>query len=416
MKDKFIHEHPLITTATALGLGLLAPVGVKILAQQSSQWREGRDFESDRPADDGDNEGQEFIYRHPLVTTGVALGALLLAPAGLNLVQQMLAEMATDTESDDHQRDDAAGADGPTAKASEAQRSAPISSLSDGRDDGNADDDDFIHQHPFITIAAALGVGLLAPIGLNLMAQLQSAAPEEGAGEEEREAAGAKPLPGKAPPDRASDRRRGDDEAPEASVLRQRAFMANAAALGAGLLGAMTLLSNRQRSRSASGQGGAKAKRGRAARKPSTDHGAYDIGALDMEFTTHRPGGKNIELSFGWKKRPIDAPESDWPLDNTGFTFDRPDGKHTAFKMTRKNRPLPEGYGDDIRRGLGQATMEFVSRRPDDGAVRFTWEKIPPATTDQEPAGLSDDDGREPAPGGPANPQKGNGAKKAAPE
>jgi len=393
MKDKFIHEHPLITTATALGVGLLAPVGVKILAQQSTKWREGQDTEPAEPrADDGDAFDKEYIYRHPFITTGAALGAIALAPVGLNLLEQLQALWSDDAVSHKAQPE--------TPSAQRPRGDAPPRPEPDSGD-GDASDQDFMQQHPFMTTAAALGVGLLAPIGLNLMAQMQAARTEAAEADvKEREPARAKSQQRPTPPLSASARPGDDDGAPDDSGARQRAFMTNAAALGVGLLGALTLASQLRRPPETEEEpepGGpqrgklpTEPQRGRAAQRRAADRRAYDVGALDMEMTAHRPSGKDVELSFGWKKRPVDAPETDWPTDNMGFTVNRPDGKNTTFKMARKSRPVPAGYGDVIRRGLGQAALEFVSNRPDGGAFRFTWEKIPPDTAteaDEEPAG-----------------------------
>jgi len=396
MKDQLIQEHPLIATATALGVGLLVPIGLKILAQQSTAWRE--DLDADAAAAENASEArhdgadQEFIYRHPLITTGVALGAVLLTPVGLNLLEQLQALGSKETATN-HAPPEAASAQPPRSDA-------PPRVEPDRGGDSDASDEDFIHQHPFITTAAALGVGLLAPIGLNLMAQLQTARAEaaEATGTE-REPARAKSQPDDAPPRSAADRGRDDDAPADDDVARQRAFMTNAAMLGVGLLAVLTLASQSWRrdegrqemDPETSGRSKPpERQRGRAAHDPASDGGARDVGALDMRFTTHRPGGKNIQLNFGWKKRPVDAPETGWPTDTMGFTLDLPDGKETTFTMARKSRPVPAGYGDVIRRGLGEAALEFVSRRPDDGSFRFTWEKTPPETapeSDAEPAG-----------------------------
>ncbi len=128
-------------------------------------------------------------------------------------------------------------------------------------------------------------------------------------------------------------------------------------------------------------RGGKSSKRRPPARStPARDH---DTGAMDMEFTTHHPDGKDIVFRFEWKKRPVDMPDTDWPVDRMGFTATRPDGKHTTFRMTRKTRPIPPGYGDPapggIRPGLGEGVMEFVSSAPGRGDLRFGWKKIPHA-------------------------------------
>jgi len=339
-----------------------------------------------------DDFDKEYIYRHPLLTTGAALGAVLLAPVGLNLLAQLQASGSEDKAADD--------ASPESANAQVPRTGVPPRAEPDSDDDGDVSGEDFIQQHPFATAAAALAVGLLAPIGLNLMAQLQAARTEaaEAAGKE-REPTRAKSPRGDAPARSAADRGSDAGGQTDDNVARQRAFMTNAATLGVGLLGVLTLASQawqRHEGReetdaetSGRGKPPAKQRRGRA------DRAAHDVGALDMEFATHRPGGKNIQLNFGWKKRPVDAPETDWPTDNMGFKLDLPDGKETTFKMARKSRPVPAGYGDVIRRGLGEAALEFVSRRPDDGTFRFTWEKIPPATA---PGADEETDGRDEEP------------------
>ena len=140
-----------------------------------------------------------------------------------------------------------------------------------------------------------------------------------------------------------------------------------------------------------------------------------DVGALDWIFTTHRPSGKDIQISFDWKKRPVDLADGEWPVDTMGFTAERPDGKHTAFRMTRKSRPVPAGYGTEIRPGLGQATMEFESRHPDGATFRFTWEKIPavePEHADDAPERAAERRPDEPAAAGTARGSAGSATKK----
>ncbi len=99
-----------------------------------------------------------------------------------------------------------------------------------------------------------------------------------------------------------------------------------------------------------------------------------------MKFTAAYPDGASILFTFKFKKHPLDAPETDWPLDTTGFTLDRPTGKHVAFRLDRKSRPVPTGDSDQPA-GLGHATMEFVSSRPERGDFRFTWNRTPPGET-----------------------------------
>ena len=272
-------------------------------------------------------------------------------------------------------------------------------------------DEDFIHQHPFMTTAAALGVGLLlGPVALSFLALGD-------AGNAEQKKAGAK----KAKRKKTSAGTKDPDSAGmlDEDFIHQHPFMTTAAALGVGLLAGPVGLSllvqrgtekpedaeaERPKSRITPAEKtrpepiGVRLPWPRALPHSASDGQAHDVGALDMEFTTHRPDGKNIEFSFGWKKRPVDALETAWPVDNMGFTVDRPSGKHVAFNFTRKTRPVPAGYGDPsidgIRSGLGQATMKFASSRPDRGEFRFTWEKVPPDATptgDQRPARNSAD-------------------------
>ena len=97
-----------------------------------------------------------------------------------------------------------------------------------------------------------------------------------------------------------------------------------------------------------------------------------------MEFSARRPGKKNIVFRFAWKKRPVNAPDADWPVDNMGFVAAHPNGRYTTFRMTRKTRPVPAASTGDSRPGLGQAEMEFISSRPGRKDFRFTWTKVPP--------------------------------------
>lgn len=123
---------------------------------------------------------------------------------------------------------------------------------------------------------------------------------------------------------------------------------------------------------------------GRAVARPPASASAsgprrtYDVGAADMLFSARRPGKKNIVFRFAWKKRPVNAPDADWPVDNMGFVAAHPNGRYTTFRMTRKTRPVPAARTGDSRPGLGQAEMEFISSRPGRKDFRFTWTKVPP--------------------------------------
>lgn len=115
--------------------------------------------------------------------------------------------------------------------------------------------------------------------------------------------------------------------------------------------------------------------------------GDHDVGSADIEFTSSKPGRKDIAFRFVWKKQPVDAPDADWPVDYMGFVATRPDGKRTALKFTRKSRPLrrsgpQEGPREEPRNGLGKATMEFVSTRHDGKEFKFVWNKVPPGPQD----------------------------------
>jgi hypothetical protein len=112
----------------------------------------------------------------------------------------------------------------------------------------------------------------------------------------------------------------------------------------------------------------------------------HQFGAADMEFSSHHPDGKNVAFKFAWKKRPIDAPEEDWPIDEMGFTAVRPNGKRTAFTFKGKTRPIPDEKSavGDSRPGLGEAKMEFTSSAPGRRDFRFTWKRVPPAGGGQD--------------------------------
>jgi hypothetical protein len=110
-------------------------------------------------------------------------------------------------------------------------------------------------------------------------------------------------------------------------------------------------------------------------KRPRTHH----FGAADMEFSSKHPDGKTVNFKFAWKKRPTDAPEADWPVDQMGFSASRPDGKFTTFKFQGKIRPIPDektAVGDN-RPGLGWARMDFVSSAPGRDDFAFTWNRTP---------------------------------------
>jgi hypothetical protein len=113
---------------------------------------------------------------------------------------------------------------------------------------------------------------------------------------------------------------------------------------------------------------------------PPADCGrTHHLGAADMKFTTHHPDGKNVVFKFAWKKRPQDAPETDWSTDQMGFTAVRPNGKHTEFSFKGKTRPIPdkESSVGDSRPGLGWARLEFTSSAPGRRDFKFTWNRDP---------------------------------------
>ena len=102
-------------------------------------------------------DDQDFIHQHPLMTTAAALGIGLLLPIGLSL----LVQDGTDEPED-------AGSGSPRRKKTVAVKAGPDKKDSDHAD---ATDQDLIHQHPFMTTAAALGVGLLlGPVALSFLA------------------------------------------------------------------------------------------------------------------------------------------------------------------------------------------------------------------------------------------------------
>jgi len=169
--------------------------------------------------------------------------------------------------------------------------------------------------------------------------------------------------------------------------LRKHPVAGTAIALGLGILlqaaAKMAALQNERGSKmSKSADKDPQKSRRLASPARKTTRRTQDTGAADMVFNANHPDGKSIAFRFSWKKRPVDAPDSDWPVDDMGFTVDRPSGKNVSFSFVRKTRPLPvnvqETGGNDSHSGLGRAQMEFTSSRPGRGDFRFTWIKTPP--------------------------------------
>jgi len=182
------------------------------------------------------------------------------------------------------------------------------------------------------------------------------------------------------------------------AMIREHPVVALAAAAGLGILLQLALAAASQRPAS----GAAPRRRARrpseAAEQASLEQGesagpaperrrrqpaTHDVGAADIEFTTTHADGKSVVFRFTWKKRPIEAPETEWPTDDMGFTATRADGKRTAFRFTRKTRPVPTeserlAGGERYRPGLGRADMEFRASRPGQRDFHFTWTKKPP--------------------------------------
>ena len=378
----FTDQHPYMTTAGALGMGLLmGPVALQWLAQIST--------EKPSQPDHGDTDisDQDFAHQHPFLTTAAALGAGLLTGPVARILLTQLESGPAETEK--------GGAETMKHKVPTDKTAVPEPADVSGQD--------LIYQHPFLTTAAALGVGLLlGPLGIKLLEQSSNKKAEEAAstGAEDDMTTTGRSQPGQP----------GHDQA-DAST-RQHPFVTTVAALGGELLAGPGGLSFLRQRGAQSGTAPLKEVWFEPAYMNSPRHGAllrsasgrraYDTGALDMEFKTHRPDGKDVEFNFEWKKRPVETPDADWPTDNMGFKADRPDGKQTAFRMTRKTRPVPAGYGDTspegIRPGLGEAKMNFVSRRPDRGEFRFSWEKVPPdpALADSQQLTRDADDSDEP--------------------
>ena len=205
--------------------------------------------------------------------------------------------------------------------------------------------------------------------------------------------------------DRPADEEPGDDRAkaperfaaPATDYIRQHPMAAMAIAFGVGALLQTAVKEAAKRFAQKTGTRTRKVPQPSPPPEPSfsgpRNHG---FGVADMEFTTHHPDGKNVVFKFAWKKRPTDAPETDWSTDQMGFTATRANGKHTAFTFTGKTRPLSTGNektaAGDHRAGLGRATMEFVSSAPGRRDFRFTWNRVPStavAADSDQPSGIA---------------------------
>jgi len=165
--------------------------------------------------------------------------------------------------------------------------------------------------------------------------------------------------------------------------IRQHPIAATAVAIAAGLLLQAAVKSLAQRPAKRPKKAKSESPSRRASSPPASTPRTHDFGTADMKFTTHHPDGKNVMFKFVWKKRPTGASETDWPTDEMGFTAERPNGKQTAFTFKSKTRPIPkkESAVGDSRPGLGQAAMEFTSSAPGRRDFRFTWNRVPAATT-----------------------------------
>ena len=134
---------------------------------------------------------------------------------------------------------------------------------------------------------------------------------------------------------------------------------------------------------------------------PSDPARTHQFGVADMEITSNHPDGKNLLFKFAWKKRPIDAPEDDWPTDKMGFTAVRPNGKRTEFAFKAKTRPIPDEATavGDARPGLGFGKMEFKSSAPGRRDFKFNWSRTPPnaAADDTEQPVRSSPSSRDPS-------------------
>lgn len=169
-----------------------------------------------------------------------------------------------------------------------------------------------------------------------------------------------------------------------AELIRQRPFAAAAVAVGAAALivAALTLLPRRPVRK---GAGRVASPTPLAALLPlstgSRPPRTHDVGAADMEFTTSRPGDRDIAFRFSFKKRPADADETDWPTDRVGFATTRRQGRRTAFTFTRRTRRVPAQElvlrDDEARPGLGLANLELVVRHADGKDFQLIWTKVP---------------------------------------
>lgn len=172
--------------------------------------------------------------------------------------------------------------------------------------------------------------------------------------------------------------------------LRKHPFAGTAIALGLGVLlqvAAKTASGQRQSTTKTTARPREEPAKPRRlpAPKPHDVGPSKDTGVADMVFSSNHPDGRKISFLFSWKKRPVDEPESKWPVDHMGFKLDRPDGKDVSFEIVRKTRTLParvrETTGDDSHSGFGRVMMQFKSQRPGKGDFNFTWTKTPPGET-----------------------------------
>ena len=224
LDEDFIHQHPFMTTAAALGVGLLlGPVGLSFLApgdtgnaeQKKAGAKKAKRKKTSAGTKDPDFASmfdEDFIHQHPFMTTAAALGVgLLLGPVALSFLAP----------------GDAGNAEQKKAGAKKAKRKKTSAGTKDPDSTGMLDED-FIHQHPFMTTAAALGVGLLlGPVALSFLAPGDTGnAEQKKAGAEK--AKGKKTSAGTKDPDFAS---MFDED-----FIHQHPFMTTAAALGVGLL------------------------------------------------------------------------------------------------------------------------------------------------------------------------------------
>lgn len=198
-----------------------------------------------------------------------------------------------------------------------------------------------------------------------------------------RAKASTKSVRPKKKPGRAVARRGGPPRIAE--IIRQHPFAVAAVAVGAAalLVAALTSLPKRPARK---GAGRVASPTPLAALLPLTPRPrpprTHDVGAADLEFTTSRPGDRDVAFRFSFKKRPVDADETDWPTDRVGFATTRRQGRRTAFTFTRKTRPVPAQElvlrNDQARPGLGLANLELVVRHADGKDFKLIWTKVPP--------------------------------------